>query len=348
MINPANIKYYFFYIATTIIIVAGLKAASEVVIVLLLSIFIATIFIAFLQFLRSHKVPKVIAYLISTIIFIAVLVLLIFIFNHSLNNFITSLPLYEEKIKILTFNSINILKKYGVTIGENEISEVLDMNYFAKVTTNILGGIGTFFSKFIIITIGVSFIIAESKSFEKKLLMIFKNDISKLISFKLFSRNMQKYFIVKTFTSFLTGLIFTILLFIFGVEYPILWGVLAFLFNFIPIVGSIIASIPAILLSLINLDINTTLWLISIYVAVNISISNMLEPKLMGRELGLSPMVIFFALIFIGWTLGIAGMFLAVPITMTLKIAFESSNSTRWIAILLSDLSQVKNISGNK
>jgi len=348
MINSAQVKYYFFYIATTIIIVAGLKAASEVVIILLLSIFMATIFIAFLEFLRSNNVPKIISYFISTIMFIAVLILLIFIFNHSLNDFIASLPSYEEKIKTLIFNSINILDRYGIVIEKDEIAKVLDMNYFAKVVTNILGGIGTFFSKFILITIGVSFIIAESKSFEKKLLLIFKNDISKLMSFRLFSHNMQKYFIVKTFTSFLTGLILTILLFLFGVEYPILWGILAFLFNFIPIIGSIIASVPAILLSLINLDINTTLWLIFIYVTVNVSISNMLEPKLMGRELGLSPMVIFFALIFIGWTLGAAGMFLAVPITMTLKIAFETSNSTKWIAILLSDLSQMKNISTNK
>jgi len=348
MINPAQAKYYFFYIATTIIIVAGLKAASEVVIILLLSIFMATIFTAFLEFLRSNGVPKIIAYFISTIMFIAVLILLIFIFNHSLNDFIVSLPSYEEKIKTLIFNSINILDQYGVVLEKDEIAKVLDMNYFAKVVTNILGGIGTFFSKFILIIIGVSFIIAESKSFEKKLLLIFKNDISKLMSFRLFSHNMQKYFIVKTFTSFLTGLIITILLFLFGVDYPILWGILAFLFNFIPIIGSIIASVPAILLSLINLDINTTLWLIFIYVVVNISISNMLEPKLMGRELGLSPMVIFFALIFIGWTLGAAGMFLAVPITMTLKIAFETSNSTKWIAILLSDLSQMKNISTNK
>jgi len=141
-------------------------------------------------------------------------------------------------------------------------------------------------------------------------------------------------------TSFLTGFIITLLVSFFGVDYPILWGVIAMLFNFVPVVGSIIASIPAVLLSLMNLDMNTTIWLIAFYVVINISISNILEPKLMGRELGLSPLVIFFSLIFWGWILGIVGMFLAVPITMTLKIAFDSNTSTKWIGILMSDLSR--------
>jgi len=261
--------------------------------------------------------------------------------NHSLNDFIQNLPMYESKVKILVSDTINILAQYGIFLQKKQILELLDVNYFAKMTTEVLGGIGVFFSKFLLIGIGIGFILAESKSFEKKLIVIFKNDINKLISFRLFSQNIKKYFIVKTFTSFLTGLLFATLLFLFNVDYPILWGVLALLFNFVPVVGSIVATIPAILLSLINLDINITLWLIAITIFFNIFISNIIEPKLMGRELGLSPMVIFFALIFMGWTLGVAGMFLAVPITMTLKIAFETTSNTKWVAILLSDLTKI-------
>ena len=130
------------------------------------------------------------------------------------------------------------------------------------------------------------------------------------------------------------------MLMFFNVDYPILWSVIAMLFNFIPVVGSIIASIPAILLALMNLDIFSAVWVIVLYMVINISISNILEPKLMGRELGLSPLVIFFSLIFWGYILGIVGMFLAVPITMTLKIAFDSNISTRWLGILMSDLSR--------
>jgi predicted PurR-regulated permease PerM len=146
--------------------------------------------------------------------------------------------------------------------------------------------------------------------------------------------------VVKTFTSFLTGFIIAIMLTFFGVDYPILWGVIAMIFNFVPVIGSIIASIPAILLALMNLDLDVTIWVTVLYVVINISISNILEPKLMGRELGLSPLIIFFSLIFWGYILGIVGMFLAVPITMTLKIAFDSNSSTYWLGILMSDLSK--------
>ena len=218
----------------------------------------------------------------------------------------------------------------------------LNFNSFFGFTTNIIGSIGTFLSKFLLVVIGVAFILAESKSFQTKLRVIFRNNAKKLEHFNLFSFNIQKYFVVKSFTSFLTGFIITIVLTLFGVDYPVLWGVIAMLFNFVPVVGSIIASIPAVLLTFMNLDINTTIWVIVLYVIINISISNILEPKLMGKELGLSPLVIFFSLIFWGYILGIVGMFLAVPITMTLKIAFDSNTSTHWLGILMSDLSRKK------
>ncbi len=112
--------------------------------------------------------------------------------------------------------------------------------------------------------------------------------------------------------------------------------------NFIPVIGSIIASIPAILLSLLNHDISTTLWLLFWYFVINNLISNVLEPKIMGQGLGLSPAVVFFSLIFWGWVLGAVGMFLAVVLTMTLKIAFDSNQNSKWIGILLSDLSKTK------
>jgi predicted PurR-regulated permease PerM len=130
------------------------------------------------------------------------------------------------------------------------------------------------------------------------------------------------------------------MLLFFGIEYPILWGVVAFLLNFIPFIGSLVASIPAIFLSLISADIDTTLMIIFFYLIINITISNILEPKVFGYELGLSPMIIFFSLIFFGWLLGIMGMFIAVPIVMTLKIAFNINEHTKWIGILLSNISK--------
>ncbi len=343
MLERSNIMYYFFYVATSIIIIAGFKAASEVVIILLLSIFIASILSAFLNFMEERKIPKLPSYFLLFSILIIILLLLTYMINTSLTSFSSNLPIYEKKIKASILLIISYIEEYGFNINKEELLKALNFSYFFKFTTNLIGDIGAIFSKALLVFIGVAFILSETKVFEKKLKVIFNSDSKKLNSFKLFSHNLQKYFIVKTFTSFLTGFFIFVVLFFFKVDYPILWAVIAFLFNFIPVVGSIVAAIPAVLLSLVSGHLDHTLWLMLFYVVINISISNILEPKFMGKELGLSPMIIFFSLIFWGWILGIVGMFLAVPITMTLKIAFESTQNTRWIGVLLSDLSSKKN-----
>ena len=340
--DSINLKNYFFYFASFVIIIAGVKMASQVVVILFLAIFISSIFSTLLKVLKKKHIPRLFSYFIILLIVSGIGVMLAYVINISLNDFLTNLPTYEEKLKNTILNLLHFAQDSGIQIDKAKIMGALNFNSFFGFTTNIIGSIGTFLSKFLLVVIGVAFILAESKSFQTKLKVIFRNNAKKLEHFNLFSFNIQKYFVVKSFTSFLTGFIITIVLTLFGVDYPVLWGVIAMLFNFVPVVGSIIASIPAVLLTFMNLDINTTIWVIVLYVIINISISNILEPKLMGKELGLSPLVIFFSLIFWGYILGIVGMFLAVPITMTLKIAFDSNTSTHWLGILMSDLSRKK------
>ena len=340
MQDSIDLKNYFFYFASFVVILAGIKMANEVVIILFLAIFISSIFSSLLKVLQKRAIPKLFSYFIVLVIVFLISFMFIYVINISLNDFTSNLPFYEERYNNIVLNIIQFTESFGYEINKDKILETLNFNSFFTFTTNVLGSIGTFLSKFLLVIIGVAFILAEGKAFQMKLKVIFKNNAKKLDRFNLFSYNIQKYFLVKTFTSFLTGFIIAIMLSFFGVDYPILWGVIAMLFNFIPVVGSIIASIPAILLALMNLDLNTTIWVTVLYVVINISISNILEPKLMGKELGLSPLVIFFSLIFWGYILGIVGMFLAVPITMTLKIAFDSNINTQWIGILMSDLSR--------
>ena len=338
--DSINLKNYFFYFASFVVIIAGIKIASQVVVILFLAIFISSIFSTLLKVFQKRRIPKIFSYFIILLIVIIIGLMLAYVINISLKDFISNLPFYEEKFKTTILNLIHYAQDSGFQIDKAKIMETLSFGSFFGFTTNIIGSIGSFLSKPILLVIGVAFILAESKSFQTKLRVIFRNNAKKLEHFNLFSFNIQKYFVVKSFTSFLTGFIITLVLMFFGVDYPILWGVIAMLFNFIPVVGSIIASIPAILLTFMNLDLNTTIWVIILYVVINISISNILEPKLMGKELGLSPLIIFFSLIFWGYILGIVGMFLAVPITMTLKIAFDSNTSTHWLGILMSDLSR--------
>lgn len=340
--DAVKIKYYFFYFASVVVILAGIKAASEIIIILFLAIFISSIISSIIAMLERRYIPKFFSYLVAIGIFTLITLFLAYIVNISLKDFLSNLPQYEKQLKSIVVNFIAIGENYGYTVDKNTILDALSFSSFFGITTNLLGSIGTFLSKFLLLIIGIAFILAESKSFEKKIKIIFEKKKEQLEHFNLFSHNIQQYFLVKTTTSFLTGFLITMVLIYFKIDYPVLWGVIAMLFNFIPVVGSIIAAIPALLLSLVSADLNTSIILTIFYVVINISISNIIEPKLMGKELGLSPLVIFFSLILWGWVLGAVGMFLAVPITMTLKIAFDSNKSTKWISILMSDIGNKK------
>jgi AI-2 transport protein TqsA len=124
-------------------------------------------------------------------------------------------------------------------------------------------------------------------------------------------------------------------LFVIGVDYPIMWGMLAFAFNFIPNIGSIIAAVPAVLLAVVQLGPGSALEAAACYVAINMVVGNVIEPRFMGKGLGLSTLVVFLSLLFWGWVFGPIGMLLSVVLTMTLKMLLESSEETRWMALLL-------------
>jgi predicted PurR-regulated permease PerM len=145
----------------------------------------------------------------------------------------------------------------------------------------------------------------------------------------------KRYMALKTLTSLATGIFVGIWLAIIGVDYPVLWGLVAFLLNYIPNIGSIIAAVPAVLLAFIQLGVIHALFAVLGYLVVNGVIGNVIEPRVMGRGVGLSTLVVFISLVFWGWVLGPVGMFLSVPLTMIVKISFEHNESTKSIAILL-------------
>lgn len=135
--------------------------------------------------------------------------------------------------------------------------------------------------------------------------------------------------------SLLTGISAALLLWLLGIDFPLLWGLLAFLFNYVPNIGSIIAAVPPALLGWIQFGFSRALMVAAGFLVVNIVFGNIVEPKFMGRGLGLSTLVVFVSLVFWGWVFGPVGMLLSVPLTMSVKIALETNEDTRWAAVLL-------------
>jgi predicted PurR-regulated permease PerM len=336
--NNSQIRYYFFYLSAIVIIIGGLKMASQAAVIIFLSIFIASILSPLMSFLERLKFPKSLSLVIVLLLVFVFLFGVFYIVNTSLESFIGNMPFYEERLRAMVIHSLQWLDTMGVHLKPKTILEGLNFGALFKMTASTVSNIGLFASKMVLVIIGVAFLLVESQNFENKVDVIFKDDEVSKKNFELFTHTIQKYFTIKTMTSLLTGALITGTLLAFDIPYPVLWGFFGFMLNFIPVVGSIIASVPALLLALIHFDVATFSWLALIYVIINNLISNIIEPKIMGDGLGLSPAMIFFSLIFWGWVLGPVGMFLAVPLTMTLKIAFDSNPQTAWIGVLLSNL----------
>jgi predicted PurR-regulated permease PerM len=132
-------------------------------------------------------------------------------------------------------------------------------------------------------------------------------------------------------------------LLIIGVDYPVLWALITILFNYIPNIGSVIATVPAVLFALVQLGIGGAIWTLVSFTLIHNFVGNFIEPKIVGKGLGLSTLVVFISLLFWGFVFGTVGMILSVPFTMTIKIILEQNQKTKWIALMLGTQEESEN-----
>lgn len=321
--------------AAFVIVVAGMRAAESLIVPLLLSAFIAVIAAPPLFYLQRKGLPNGLALLVVIVGVIGIGALLAMLIGGSVKAFQANLPFYQERLGQQATEILVLLRGYGVDISEEILYTYLDPKKAMAMVGKALSGLGGALTNAFLILLTVIFILLEAAGFPAKLHNMMDEAKPSLQRFETISHNIKRYMVIKTSTSLLTGIVIAIWLALLGVDYPILWGTLAFLLNFVPNIGSILAAIPALLLALIQFGTGTALWTALGYLLVNSVVGNIIEPRYMGKGLGLSALVVFISLVFWGWVLGPVGMFLSVPLTMTLKIALDASESTRPIAILL-------------
>jgi AI-2 transport protein TqsA len=266
---------------------------------------------------------------------IAVLLIVGGLVATSLNGFIDALPSYQQRIQEQVSALKALLAKKGIRVTDKVLLEYINPEAVMRLAVGLIGGLGSALSNIILILLTVTFILLEASSFPVKLRAVLGDPQQAFPQFTRFVGDIERYMIIKTAISMAAGILIGIWLSILGVDFPILWGFLAFLLHYVPNVGFLIAAIPAVLLALIQLGIGSASLAAAGYIAINFVLGNMVEPMLMGRRLGLSTLVVFLSLIFWGSLLGPIGMVLCIPLTMTLKFACEGNKSTRWIAVLL-------------
>ena len=333
--RPPNAAYILMIFAAFVIVVAGMSAAKAIIVPFLLAAFISIGGSPILFWLKKMKVPTWLALLIVMCGILVFLLLIAGLVGSSVSDFSSKLPFYEMRLRGQTNAVLDWLNRIGVDVDRLELNKIFNSAAVMKLVVNLLNELGGVLTNGLLIIITVIFMLLEASSIPVKLRTIFHDPEASLGHLKHFADTVVRYIGIKTVISFVTGAFVAVFLTVLGVDYPLLWGLLAFILNYIPNIGSIMAAVPAILLTIIQLGAGRALVVAIGYVVINMVMGNAIEPRLMGQRLGLSTLVVFISLIFWGWILGPVGMLLSVPLTMTVKIALDTSEDTRWIAVLL-------------
>ena len=323
-------------LASLTVVIAGLKAASSIVVPLLMAIFLAIISAAMLQWLQRRGLPLWAAMTLVLLLLASTLVTLGSLIGASINQFSNTLPRYEAQLNTLITQTTVWLGGLGIKLPAGGVTELFDPAGAAKLLGRLLSGFGGLLANSMLIILMVLFLMVESTSLPEKLRSISRNPDKTLGDLAAFMASVNHYLVIKAVMSLITGLAIALYLVILGVDFAIIWGSLAFFMNFVPYIGSIIAAIPAVTLALLDAGPVIALSVAAGFVAVNIVVGNVLEPRYMGKGLGLSTLVVFLSLLFWGWIFGPVGMFLSTPLTMIVKIALENDPRSRWISVLLS------------
>jgi predicted PurR-regulated permease PerM len=333
--SHSGISRFLIVTASFVVVAAGLQAAQAIIVPFLLSLTMALIFAPMVGWLLKRRVPHSLAICLVVSLIVVAGLLIGAIVGTSINSFLKDLPEYQQRLQGIVDDAILQLGAWGIDASSSQLKESFNPASLLKFAGNALSSLGNLMTDAFLILLTVLFILGEALVFSNKMHFALGKSNKAIAAFERIADSINHYMALKAAISLLTGGLITIWLMILGVDYAILWGVIAFLLNFIPNFGSILAAIPAVLLALIQLGPGSALLTAAGYVAANIFIGSVLEPRIMGKGLNLSSLVVFLSLVFWGYLLGPVGMLLSVPLTMMVKIAVESFDDTRWIAILL-------------
>jgi len=344
-----------FLAAALFVVVAGLKLGAPIFVPFFLGVFLSIISFPVLFFLKGKGWPTWLAILISVAGNLAVVGFIVLLALQSVRNFQDRAPRYVEKFEVLV-EQIQTQLEQGTLPGAKYFpSDVVNPGAALGLAQETLGQLMNLISNGFLVALIMIFILGEATSMPKKLHYILgardpeETDPGR---FQKITREVVQYLGIKTVVSLGTGLIIGIGTAVLGLDFPILWGLIAFAFNYVPTIGSVLAAIPAIILAVVQpgsealmapgfdsglmIDWGRVIGVAAIYIGVNVVFGNFIEPMLMGRRLGLSTLVVVLSLIFWGWVWGPVGMLLSVPMTMVVKIMLENTPDLRWVAVLLS------------
>jgi predicted PurR-regulated permease PerM len=333
--------------ACAIIIISWMRESQALILPFLIALFLAILCAPLIFWLQRHRVPAVVAVILVVVLLLGILTAFLAIVGGSVNEFTAAIPRYQQRIDTMARSAgawlaawtseLSWFPRQEVvsSVSSLELLDVISPGSMMGFLGRGLSGLFNTLSSTVLVILTLVFMLLEAVGLPTKMLVAFGSKEGDPNRFAGVTTEVQQYLLIKTGMSLATGVVIAIWLAILGLDFAIVWGLLAFLLNYIPTLGSIIASVPAILLALVQLGPTRALAVTIGFLVVNLVFGNIVEPHLMGRRLGLSTLVVFLSLVFWGWVLGPVGMLLSVPLTMIVKILLENSSDLKWVAVML-------------
>jgi len=321
--------------ASLVIVIAALKVANSILVPLMVSVFLATLLAPLVLYLQKRKIPPT-----AGVPLVIVLTLLVFaglagLVGSSINAFIQAAPDYQERLMLLVRATSSQLESLGFKVTSEHLASLVQPEAAVRFVGDTLSNVADLLSSSFLILLMTIFVLFEALVLPDKIRSALGDPTADMSQGIRVIGRLKAYVVVKTMTSLATGLLVGISLSVIGVDFALLWGLLAFLLNFIPNIGSIIAAVPAVLMAMLQLGTGGALATTVVFVVTNVVIGSLVEPKIMGQRMNLSPLIVFFSLIFWGWLWGGVGMLLSVPLTMAIRIMLDGNEATRPFAILM-------------
>ncbi len=334
--------------ASFVIVVAGLREGASILLPFVLALFLAVMSMPLMFWLQLRRVPAPLAIVLTMLMIGVVFGALIMLGTQAVADFQDQLPGYRARVEALYASWVaGLSAQIGIQLDQYLTFELIDpgaaVDFFASTAARVAG----FLTNTFLVLLIMAFVLSEAMVFPFKFRAIVgrreseRRRVTKMVPndrrrMTKIVREVQEYLGIKTLTSLTTGLLIGVLAWFAGLDFPILLGLIGFVMNYIPTVGSILAAVPALLLSVVQFgSLGNFILVIVGYGAINTVFGNIVEPNLMGRRLGLSTLVVILSLLFWAWVWGPVGALLAVPLTMVVKIMLENTEDLRWVAILL-------------
>lgn len=334
------INQLFIFLTGLLILLLVLKFSSALIVPFLVATALAIILAPTLNFFERKKIPKIISLIVIVLLGLMPLVILGGYIGSEAKDFANNFSEITEKFNVSLDQFARFMDGFGIHVKHREFDQILEHNNIGEIIRNLAAQAGSQFSNIFLIFFMVAFMLMESKFFYNKMLKLAHESGKDVVELMRIIEKIKSYFSIKVKTSLFTAVWVLLVLWFYDVSYFYLWAALAFALNFIPVIGSILAAVPPIIMAFLDHSFMTSVWVAMWYLIINTVVGNILEPKIMGKGLGLSALIIFLSMTFWGWIFGPAGMILSVPLTMSFQFFFSQYKETEWIAFMLSDYEQ--------